>query len=227
VSHSRFRWAVLAAVYGFSIYVFVRLPFLVGLGPGPVAIPWQWRALTAFFFPTAALVILLIFKSIMSRDPFRENYPRFRRTFELLLDVATVLIIGVHLTLLGHNLLILRAGIGRWFMYVPSLLVGATLLVVGNILPRLRPTAAMGVRTPWTLGDEAVWARTHRWGGYLLFALGVAQVGCTLLAFQWVWLPFFLSAVVVAIVLPVLSYLLWRPRTNAVSPTIDRPAGND
>jgi hypothetical protein len=101
VSHSRFRCAVLAAAYAFSIYVFIRLPSLVGLGPGPVAIPWPQRALTAFFFPTAALIILLIFKSIMSRDPFRENYPRFRRTFELLLDVATVLIVGVHLTLLG------------------------------------------------------------------------------------------------------------------------------
>lgn len=34
----------------------------------------------------------------------------------------------------------------------------------------------MGIRTPWTLADPAVWERTHRLGGYLCAAAGLVSL---------------------------------------------------
>ncbi|MDQ7794864.1 MAG: SdpI family protein [bacterium] len=58
--------------------------------------------------------------------------------------------------------------------------LGLLMVYVGNQLPRLRPNYVAGIRTPWTLGDEAVWRATHRAGGYLATAGGLGLVAASL-----------------------------------------------
>lgn len=65
-------------------FMFIRLPAL-GLKDGTFAgwpfAGWTWpRFWTSFALPFAALAIVLIFKSLSRRDPFRANYGKFRRT---------------------------------------------------------------------------------------------------------------------------------------------------
>ncbi len=43
---------------------------------------------------------------------------------------------------------------------------GLTLIVIGNLLPRLRPNLVIGIRTSRTLADRGVWARVNRTAGY-------------------------------------------------------------
>ncbi len=52
------------------------------------------------------------------------------------------------------------------------------LLGLGNILPKLPRNGLVGIRTPWTLANPAVWERTHRMDGYLLTAAGLVSVAC-------------------------------------------------
>ena len=74
-------------------------------------------------------------------------------------------------------LLILRAwNIGPGdAVFVPSFTFAATgvmLIVVGNILGKLRANYVIGIRTRWTLADPTVWDKTHRFTGRLMFAGG-------------------------------------------------------
>ena len=84
-------------------------------------------------------------------------------------------VLGVHATVLVALLGLLR---GRaWASQIVPVMLGATMIGIGNLLPRLRPNLAIGVRTRRTLADRGLWARTHRTVGYVLVACGMVIVG--------------------------------------------------
>ncbi len=51
---------------------------------------------------------------------------------------------------------------------------GTLMVALGNVMPKLPRNGLVGIRTPWTLADPTVWERTHRVGGYLVTAAGLA-----------------------------------------------------
>lgn len=101
-------------------------------------------------------------------DPRRRAYGQFAPTYRLVRAVPIVLLLVVDaatlLGALGHPV-DPRA--------VTDLVVAALLLVLRNLLPRVRPTWFAGVRTPWTLSSDEVWRRTHRLAGRLFVASAV------------------------------------------------------
>ena len=79
--------------------------------------------------------------------------------------------------------------------------------LIGNVLGKVRRNPYMGVRTPWTLADDAVWVATHRLAAHLIFAVGLAgAVGV------WVGVPpaSCWGALIVAALIPaVYSWVLY------------------
>jgi uncharacterized membrane protein len=49
---------------------------------------------------------------------------------------------------------------------------GVLFLIAGDYRPKTASNFFFGIRTPWTLSDDTVWASTHRLGGPLLMVLG-------------------------------------------------------
>lgn len=154
----RFRWMLVIFSVLFSlVFVFSQ----AAAGAGRLLPP-------ALSLPAATAVILFLFRFLSARDPQRSNYPRFQRTYDLLLTVVAVFLTGLQLVLL--------ASLAGWMNLagrLPVILLGMALLVAGNALPRLRPNAVLGIRLPWTCGDETVWYRTHRLAGYLIMGYGI------------------------------------------------------
>jgi len=217
VSHDKFRLGLIAVTFGVSLFFFVRLPALVGRGVRMPVLDFA-RIATSFTLPAAALIIILIFRSLSRRDPLRGNYERFRRTYEVSLDLAIVLAVGTHLLLLSL-MIIFRVHFGRWISYVPTCLVGIVLIVAGNIMPRLRPNNAMGIRTRWTLGDETVWMKTHRIGGYVLVIFGLILIAWTFIDFMSIWWVLGSGALLAAMGLPLLSLAVSK-RERRTSPPL-------
>jgi uncharacterized membrane protein len=70
---------------------------------------------------------------------------------------------------------------------IASLLVGGLLIVLGNVMGKIRPNWFVGVRTPWTLSSTASWNKTHQLAGWLFVLMGVCiaaagivkRVGCS------------------------------------------------
>ncbi len=166
--------------------------------------------MTTFTLPAAALVIVLIFKSLAKRDPLRKNYHRFCRTYEILLDLAVLLTVAMHLIWIV-KMLVWRGAVGLfWLSYVPTSVLGLILIIVGNILPRLRPNGTMGIRTRWTLRDESVWMKTHRAGGYFLLVFGLTLLAWTFIDFMGIWWVLGPGLILAASGLPALSYFFWK-----------------
>ena len=53
------------------------------------------------------------------------------------------------------------------------MIIGAFFAVIGNYMPAMRPNYFIGIRTPWTLENEAVWKNTHRLGGRIWLIGGI------------------------------------------------------
>lgn len=210
MSHDRFRFGLTAAAFVISVAFFVELPRIVGRHLRIPVLDFA-RIAICFTLPAAMALILLIFRSLSKRDPLRRNYERFRKTFEISLDLAIVLAVGTHLLLLGL-LTFHRGYFGRWVSVIPTSLVGLILVVAGNILPRLRPNYAVGIRTRWTLADETVWMKTHRIGGYVLLVFGVVLIVWTFVDFMSVWWALGAGTILTVTGLPVLSYVIWKRR---------------
>ena len=85
---------------------------------------------------------------------------------------------------------------------------GLLLVVIGNQLGKVRKNFFIGIRTPWTLASDEVWAKTHRLGGWLMVIAGLVMcIG----AITGLSLEYLVIAVVVLVLVPVVySYFAYR-----------------
>jgi uncharacterized membrane protein len=83
--------------------------------------------------------------------------------------------------------------------------------VLGNYLGKTRSNFFAGVRTPWTLSSEYSWEKTHRLGGRLFVATGLATVAVSLLAgTPWDLYVILGGTFITVIVSIVMSFVYWR-----------------
>lgn len=78
--------------------------------------------------------------------------------------------------------------------------VGVIFALVGNYLPKVRRNTTVGIRLPWTLADDEVWNRTHRFAAPVWVVCGLLMIVCGLIG-TGPMLP--IAAIVVVIGLPV------------------------
>ena len=108
----------------------------------------------------------------------------------------------MHAVALGYQVAVSRL--------VPAL-VGVLFVVIGNVMPRMRPNWWFGVRTPWTLSNDRVWARTHRLAGFSMTAAGLVMIASAFVLPARLGLPVLIAATVAATIGPALySYLTWK-----------------
>jgi uncharacterized membrane protein len=164
-----------AALYAISAVAYARLP------------PWTDRAFIAFLLPTAALVISVLMR-LLARDQMRHGNGAFADPYNAIVFRVVLFIGGLHGTvlaaLLGRGLM---ARSGPLVPRLAPLLLGAVLIAIGNLLPRLRPNVAIGIRTSRTLRDREAWLRVNRTAGYVSVTLGLAIVAIALLLPRGPW----------------------------------------
>ena len=76
------------------------------------------------------------------------------------------------------NMLVIGVGLGYDIPMnsTPLILVGLLFIVIGNYLPQCKPNYFVGIKTPWTLSNEEVWRKTHRFSGKVFVVLGIIMI---------------------------------------------------
>jgi len=88
------------------------------------------------------------------------------------------------------------------------LLIGILFVMLGNYFKTIKPNYFIGIRTPWTLENEAVWKATHKMGGILWFAGGlIIVIGSLILNQKLNFRLLFIVTTVITIIPVVYSYL--------------------
>jgi len=163
--------ATIAVLYAISAVAYARLP--------PATVD---RAFIAFLLPTAAAVILVLMRLLADHDHVRHGNGPFTRTYDAIVFRVVLFVGALHGTVLIG--LLGRGLVDRRGPLVPRLapaLLGVGLIAIGNLLPRLRPNVAIGIRTSRTLRDRNAWLHANRIAGYVAVALGCAIIAAALL----------------------------------------------
>ena len=145
----------------------------------------RWVAVTAM--PFVATLVWLLFqlgrsraglavtRRLFSGTPVALGDPatidRFRATYDTIVLWVVVLVLGVHAGMIA-------AALGREDLTptIVSVVMGMSLVAVGNVIPRLRPNVIAGVRTRSTLTDPELWRATHRVLGLAFIAAGAITI---------------------------------------------------
>jgi len=148
-----------------------------------------------------ALMILLYGASriIPKVDPNKANYARFKPEIDAILNVLLLSLAVIHALIIAY-----AYGYLMKISAIAPVIVGTLFLVMGNYMPRFQHNYFIGIRTPWTLSDEQVWRRTHRFSSRVFFASGLVLLAVPLMPMP-VQVPVLLTVVLAAIVLPIAS----------------------
>jgi uncharacterized membrane protein len=165
---------------------------------------WMMPAISAFVASCMAVAA--------SVDPRQKNMVSSRKAYLMTWIGALILLTGIHA---GVALMMTRAGTPGADSpdMVRYIIAGCALLfvLIGNYLPKTRPTFMLGIRTPWTLSSDLAWEKTHRLAGRLFIIAGaLGFIGAFLLSGIWLALQLSTLVFAAAIISVIYSYFAWR-----------------
>lgn len=202
--------AIVLAMLALSAWAWGQLPDGVDLpvhwGPGgePDGYGPKWLALLGL--PATAAFMVGLLALIPRIEPRRHNLARSGPAY-VAIGIAAIGLIGVI-----HVVAVMSAlGAKVDMTAVVCVASGTLFVVVGNFLGKTRSNWLFGIRTPWTLSSERSWTLTHRLGGWLFVALGLAIILATPALGSEVALWIMLGGLpAMVVVLFAYSYLVWR-----------------
>jgi hypothetical protein len=155
------------------------LPFALSEPAGPAT-----RGAVLFLMPALTLIVWTAFRlaptaagqrvgrALLRNAPDAvtspEQFERFGNTYD-------TIVLGVVLLLLGGHAAILLAALqypAIAIRMIPMVL-GASLIVMGNVMPRLRPNWVAGLRTRRTFESPELWRASHRAFGAAFVISGI------------------------------------------------------
>ena len=186
---TRYYWwfavALVAAVWAVSAWLYPSLP---------ARIPTHWgidgkvdgygeKRWAVFLMPLVLVGMMIFFRFLPALSPKNFEVEPFRSTYLLIM----VLILGLFSFI--HGMALYGALHPDWEGSTRTLIAGMFLFFapLGNVLGKVQRNFYIGVRTPWTLASERVWADTHRLAAWLLVlgsvvGFGIAVSGLPLVA---------------------------------------------
>jgi uncharacterized membrane protein len=137
---------------------------------------WASREWGTFGLPGAMIFCVGLLYALPWLSPRNFHVDPFRTTFNYVVLLVIVTLGLVHL-------LALQAALNPAMDSDRFIIVGVCLLVMllGNVMGKVKRNFWVGIRTPWTLANETVWAGTHRLGGRLMVAAGLLVAVCAAL----------------------------------------------
>lgn len=174
----------------------ILLPTLVG--------SLCWREFVWFPLGLLATHWLVLFFILRDHANAAQS-PRILRLIFWLLPVTAL--IG------GAVLALLRSGVETYALIVTILYLsfGLMVLVLGNIMPKVRQNNTIGIKIKWTLENEENWNATHRFSGKLWVIGGILCMACALVAESAIATVVFFVCVLALAILPMgYSYRYYR-----------------
>lgn len=154
---------------------------------------WSSRPFAVFGMPLLLLGLhwMCILLSGLPGFAKPEASPKLQRLLLLVIPAVSLL---VTVMIYGYAL-----GAAFNIARIVWVFVGVIFAAVGNYLPKIRRNTFTGIRLPWTLMDDEVWNRTHRFSGPVWVLGGLLLIVCGLIGTGPV-LP--IAAIVVVIAVP-------------------------
>lgn len=129
---------------------------------------WGPRAMLYAFNPCILAFIGALFSVLAWLSPHRYGLEGFESTFNRISICVLLFLVYMHAIMLW-------AATGRILDMNRTIFLGVCGLIVllGNVMGKIRRNFFVGFRTPWTLASERVWNATHRFGAFSMVLGGL------------------------------------------------------
>jgi uncharacterized membrane protein len=164
--------AAVMATFALTLYVYKDLPEMIPTHwnfSGKVD-GWSPKMPYAFMLPAISLAMLIMFAVLPKIDPRKENYPRFKKQYDILRWIVVILFLCLQMLTIATSLGMEMTGMDVIF----RLPVALIFVSMGVLMPKFKHNYFVGIKTPWTLHSEEVWDRTHEHGGKVWIWCGIA-----------------------------------------------------
>jgi uncharacterized membrane protein len=165
------------------ILAIILFSFLVGFyfyPQMPARMAFHWNAcgevdgytsrfLGSFSLPFILVGVGLLSIAIPRIDPLKANIEEFRKYYDRFMVLLLLFLSSIHLQVILWN-----AGVRLGPNVTFPIGLGVIFFYAGILCENARRNWFVGIRTPWTLSDERVWDKTHKVGGKLFKAAGIA-----------------------------------------------------
>ena len=144
-----------------------------------------------------------LFTIIMTTlDPKRNrNKDKIVNMFYWLIPILSNLVINAtYYVGLGHKLNITMS----IFIFV-----GLTFVIIGNYMPKIKQNTTVGIKTSWTLNNEVVWFKTHRFAGKIWFVGGILLMFVGFIPVKYVAVPLLVILTTLVVIPIVYSYVIY------------------
>ena len=153
-----------------SVYAYPRVPDVIAThwNANNVVDGTMSRFWGLAVMPLMMLGISALLMAVPHIDPLRRNIEAFRPYFNTFVVIFTLFMLYMHVLTVLLNMGVSLV-LSQWM--VPGM--GLFIFYTGVLLHQAKRNFFIGIRTPWTLSSDTVWASTHRLGGWLFKAAGI------------------------------------------------------
>ncbi len=206
-------------VYKLLIVVIMSLVwvYFFNLLPDTVPIHWDFegkpdrmwsKLMHLLMFPVISLWLVLLFAFLPKLDPKKENYDKFWTAWE----IFQFSILGFFFYIYLVSIFIIlnpEYNISTFMMAW----VWVLFIVLWNYMWKIRQNYFVGIKLPWTLANEEVWNKTHRFGGKMFMLAWFMFIVNAYFLRQVVGV--FVVAISLAVIAPIVyAYLVFKKIKN-------------
>lgn len=157
-----------------------------------------------FIFPFICVFLYLLLIFVPKADPMKKNIAKFVKYYDFFIFVIFLFMLYLYSLTLIWNL-------GWLFNMTYSLIPAFSVLFycAGILIAHSKRNWTIGIRTPWTISSDVVWAKTHKLGALLFKASAIISL-LSLFVPAYSFFVVVVSVLLSAIVAVVYSYLIYR-----------------
>jgi uncharacterized membrane protein len=200
------------------ILAIILLSFIIGISiypymPEKLASHWNSQGMVdgfmsrfwaIFIMPIISIIVFLLFVLIPRIDPLKANIEKFRKYYDIFIVLIALFFLYIYLLTIFWNL-----GVRFEMIRLMMPAIGLLFFYAGILISNAKRNWSIGIRTPWTLSSEKVWAKTHQVGGKLFKIAGLIALLGIIFPEYAIWLvlaPIMLAAVYTS----VYSYFVYK-----------------
>ncbi len=144
------------------------------------------------------------------------------------LSICILPIIALFTSLFMYVMVLKNSFVPYSLVYI---LLGALFILMGNYMPKARRNRFFGIKTVWTLSNDEIWMKTHRFTGKVSVVCGALLLLCALLpqSIPLLICAILASALLCAIAPIVYSYVIYKRavKSGALNPDTAKPTKQD
>ena len=163
-----------------------------------------------FLAPAVIFLMILLAEFLRNADPKKAAYNKFEKEYYLihLLVAIIMLMIQIYTIAVSMNMKVFNINV-----LMPGA-IGLMFVIIGNSMPKFKQNFFAGIKTSWTLSDEEVWFKTHRFAGKLWFAGGLLTILTSFLPDKLKFIIFLIITAILVLVPIAYSYVIYKNKNN-------------